>query len=81
MKIPDSVKRELVRLTYLLDTVINKKYRTANITEISESVQSGYGKFVDLINSPDSVFANLTAEDLELITDFFEKVIMTKNHK
>lgn len=81
MKIPDNAKRELVKLIQHMDTVIKKKYHSHNIAEISDSVQSSYVKFVDFINLPDSQFANLSSEMLELITDFFEKVVMTKNHK
>lgn len=81
MKIHDQAKRELVKLIQHMDTVIKKKYHTNNITEISDNVQSSYGKFVDFINLPDSQFSNLSSEMLEQITDFFEKVVMTKNHK
>lgn len=81
MKIPDPAKRELIKLIQHMDTVIKKKYHTNNATEISDSVQSSYVKFVDFISSPDSQLSNLSAEIFEQITDFFEKVVMTKNHK
>lgn len=81
MKIHDQAKRELVKLIQHMDTVIKKKYHTNNITEISDNVQSSYVKFVDFINLPDSQFSNLSSEMLEQVTDFFEKVVMTKNHK
>lgn len=80
MKIPDSAKKELMCLIQMLDTIIKKKYLTHNIVEISESVQSSYGKFVDFISSVDSEFANVSSELSEQISDFFEKVVMTRNH-
>lgn len=80
MKIPDNAKKELTSLIQMLETVIKKKYMTHNILEISESVQSSYGKFVDFISSVNSEFANVSPELCEQITDFFEKVVMTRNH-
>lgn len=80
MKIPDNAKKELMRLIQMLDTVIKKKYLTHNIMEISESVQSSYGKFLDFISSVNSEFSNVSPELSEQITDFFEKVVMTRNH-
>lgn len=80
MKIPDNAKKELMCLIQMLDTIIKKKYSTHNIVEISESVQSSYGKFVDFISSVDSEFSNVSSELSEQIADFFEKVVMTRNH-
>lgn len=80
MKIPDSAKKELMCLIQMLDTIIKKKYLTHNIVEISESVQSSYGKFVDFISSVDSEFSRVSPELSEQISDFFEKVVMTRNH-
>lgn len=80
MKIPDSAKKELMCLIQMLDTIIKKKYLTHNIVEISESVQNSYGKFVDFISSVDSEFSNVSSELSEQIADFFEKVVMTRNH-
>lgn len=80
MKIPDNAKKELMCLIQMLDTIIKKKYLTHNIVEVSESVQNSYGKFIDFINSVDSEFTNVSSELNEQITDFFEKVVMTKNH-
>lgn len=65
----------------MLDNVIKKKYSTSNIVEISDSVQNSYIKFADFINSTDSQFANVPSELIEQISDFFEKVVMTKNHR
>lgn len=68
-------------LIQMLDNIIKKKYLTNNIVEISESVQNSYIKFVDHINSADSHFRNSSTELIEQISDFFERVVMTKNHK
>lgn len=65
----------------MLETVIKKKYSNNNIVELSESVQSSYVKFAEFINSTDSQFANVSSELIEQIIDFFEKVVMTRNHK
>lgn len=80
MKIPDGAKKELMCLIQMLDTVIKKKYMTHNIAEITENVQSSYGKFVDFISSVDSEFSSVSPESSEQIADFFEKVVMTRNH-
>lgn len=84
LKIPDNAKKELTYLIQMLESVIKKKYATSNIVEISESVQNSYVKFADFIHSADSQFAPIveqSAELMEQITDFFEKVVMTRNHK
>lgn len=65
----------------MFDSLIKKKYTTCNIAEISESVQSSYVKFTDFLNSSESQFANEAPETHEQIADFFEKVVITKNHK
>lgn len=65
----------------MLENVIKKKYLNSNIAELSDSVQNSYGKFADFINSPESQFANVSSELIEQIIDFFEKVVMTRNHK
>lgn len=65
----------------MLENVIKKKYMNSNIVELSESVQNSYGKFADFISSADSQFANVSSELIEQISDFFEKVVMTRNHK
>lgn len=81
LKIPDSAKKELTYLIQMLETVIKKKYLNSNIDELSESVQNSYNKFADFINSPESQFAHVSPELFEQIIDFFEKVVMTRNHK
>lgn len=65
----------------MLETVIKKKYLNGNIAELSESVQNSYVKFADFINTADSQFANVSTELIEQIIDFFEQVVMTRNHK
>lgn len=65
----------------MLETVIKKKYLNSNIDELSESVQNSYNKFADFINSTESEFAHVSPELFEQIIDFFEKVVMTRNHK
>lgn len=81
MKIPDDAKKELTYLIQMLENVIKKKYLNGNITELSDSVQNSYGQFADFINSADSQFADVSSELIEQIIDFFEKVVMTRNHK
>lgn len=81
MKIPDIAKKELTYLIQMLENVIKKKYLNSNIDELSESVQNSYVKFADFINSADSQFAHVSPELIEQIIDFFEKVVMTRNHK
>lgn len=81
LKIPDNAKKQLTYLISMLETVIKKKYLNSNITELSESVQNSYLTFSDFINSADSEFANVSSELIEQIIDFFEKVVMTRNHK
>ncbi|XP_055317993.1 rab5 GDP/GTP exchange factor isoform X2 [Sitodiplosis mosellana] len=81
LKIPDNAKKELTYLIQMLENVIKKKYLNSNIAELSDSVQNSYGKFADFINSPESQFAHVSPELIEQIIDFFEKVVMTRNHK
>lgn len=81
MKIPDNAKKQLWVLIQMLENVIKKKYLNGNITELSESVQNSYMTFSDFINLADSEFANVSSELIEQIIDFFEKVVMTRNHK
>lgn len=65
----------------MLDSVIRKKYGTYNVTEISESVQNIYVKFSKFMNTEVSSFVTISPEMQELVVDFFEKIVMTKNHK
>lgn len=81
LKVPDKAKKELKYLIQMLDGVIKKKYHTYNITEISECVQSSYVKLVNFMDSNESNLTSVSSEMKEYVIDFFEKVIMTKNHK
>lgn len=81
LKVPDIAKKELTYLIQMLENVIKKKYLNSNIADLSESVQNSYVKFAEFINSTDSQFANVSSELIEQINDFFEKVVMTRNHK
>lgn len=81
LKIPDKSKKELKYFIQMLDSVIRKKYGTYNVTEISESVQNSYVKLLDFMNTEDSSFVTISPEMQELVIDFFEKIVMTKNHK
>lgn len=65
----------------MLDSVIRKKYSTYNEAEISESVQNSYINLTEFMNSEESNFVTVSPEMKELVIDFFEKVVMTKNHK
>lgn len=65
----------------MLDNVIRKKHATNNINDISESVQLGYIKLADFINSPESHFYSLSSDVHEQVIDVFEKIIMAKNYK
>lgn len=65
----------------MLDNVIRKKYACKHIDEISESVQMGYIKFADYINSSESHFGALSSDVHDQVIDFFEKIIMAKNYK
>lgn len=81
LKIPDAAKKELKRWIQMLDSVIHKKYATENIDEVSECVQNSYTRLVDLMNGKDTHFVNVSSECHESVVDFFEKVVMTQNHK
>lgn len=65
----------------MLDNIIRKKYSSYNVTDISESVQNSYLKMVDFIGAEDSSFVDVSPEMQEQCIDFFEKIVMTKNHK
>lgn len=81
LKIPETAKKDLKRLIQQLDNIIRKKYVSYNIDEISETVQTSYLQFADLMNSEEMHFVNIEPETKEQVTDFFEKCVMTKNHK
>lgn len=81
LKIPDKAKHELKYLIQMLDNAIRKKYTCNNIDELSETVQNGYIKFADYINTADTQFGTLSADVQEQVINFFEKIIMAKNYK
>lgn len=81
LKIPDPAKKDLKRLIQQLDNIIRKKYASYNIDEISETVQNSYIQFADLINSEQLNFKGIEPEIRDQVMDFFEKCVMTKNHK
>ncbi|KFB50752.1 AGAP005551-PA-like protein [Anopheles sinensis] len=81
LKVEDAAKQELKYFIHMLDTQIRKKYATATIDEVSELVQNGYTKFRDFMQTENSKFAASSDELREQVLDFFERCIMTKNHK
>ncbi|XP_055844202.1 rab5 GDP/GTP exchange factor [Episyrphus balteatus] len=82
LRIPDDAKRKLKNDIQRLDNAIRTYMNTSNknIDELSELVQNAYTKLGDLVNS-DPRFAITTSEEREATIDFFEKVVMTQNHK
>uniref|UniRef100_A0A2M3Z3A9 Putative vacuolar assembly/sorting protein vps9 n=1 Tax=Anopheles braziliensis TaxID=58242 RepID=A0A2M3Z3A9_9DIPT len=81
LKVDDAAKQELKYFIHMLDQQIRKKHASANIDEVSELVQNGYTKFRDYMHMENSKFANASEEMREQVLDFFERCIMTKNHK
>ncbi|XP_049296835.1 rab5 GDP/GTP exchange factor [Anopheles funestus] len=81
LKIEDASKQELKYFIHMLDQQIRKKYSTVSVDELSELVQNGYTKFRDYMHTENSKFASATEEMREQVLDFFERCIMTKNHK
>ncbi|XP_061401056.1 rab5 GDP/GTP exchange factor [Musca vetustissima] len=83
LRIPDDgrakLKNEIQRLDYDIRSYLQGN-NTKNIDELSELVQNAYSKFSDLVHN-DASFQIATNEDREMAIDFFEKVVMTKNHK
>ncbi|XP_030375320.1 rab5 GDP/GTP exchange factor [Scaptodrosophila lebanonensis] len=84
--IPDDGKRKLKKEIQRLDLEI-KRYMNStansnnkNIDELSEMVQNAYTRFADLVHS-DPSFQIVSNEDRDSAIDFFEKVVMTQNHK
>ena len=83
LRIPDDGKRKLKTEIQRLDNAIRNYMNantTKNIDELSEIVQNAYTRFSDLVYN-DSRFQIATNEDRESAIDYFEKVIMTRNHK
>uniref|UniRef100_A0A182IZ92 Rab5 GDP/GTP exchange factor n=1 Tax=Anopheles atroparvus TaxID=41427 RepID=A0A182IZ92_ANOAO len=81
LKVEDAAKQELKYFIHMLDMQIRKKYASASIDEVSELVQNGYTKFHDFMQVESSKFAGSSEEMREQVLDFFERCIMTKNHK
>lgn len=79
-KIPENGKKEIKYFLQTVEDVIHKKYKSSSIEEISESVQNGYNKFSEYLNSTPN-FANTSPEVKEQIVDFFERTIMVKYYK
>ncbi|XP_075161149.1 rabaptin-5-associated exchange factor for Rab5 [Haematobia irritans] len=83
LRIPDDgrakLKNEIQRLDYDIRSYLQAN-NTKNIDELSELVQNAYTKFADIVHN-DVSFQIATNEDREVTIDFFEKVVMTKNHK
>ncbi|XP_035785843.1 rab5 GDP/GTP exchange factor-like [Anopheles albimanus] len=81
LKVDEAAKQELKYFIHMLDQQIRKKHASSNIDEVSELVQNGYTKFRDYMHMENSKFANASEEMREQVLDFFERCIMTKNHK
>ncbi|KAH8303678.1 hypothetical protein KR018_011150 [Drosophila ironensis] len=83
LRIPDDGKRRLKLEIQRLDSEIRKYMNgggAKNIDELSDTVQNAYTKVADLVHN-DASFEIATNEDRDSAVDFFEKVIMTQNHK
>lgn len=83
LRIPDDGKRKLKSEIQRLDNAIRSYMNNSankNIDELSEMVQNAYTKLADIVHS-DQRFQIATNEDRESAIDFFEKVVMTQNHK
>uniref|UniRef100_W8BK82 Rab5 GDP/GTP exchange factor n=1 Tax=Ceratitis capitata TaxID=7213 RepID=W8BK82_CERCA len=83
LRIPDDGKRKLKSEIQRLDNSI-RSYMNNNanksVDELSEMVQNAYTKLADIVHN-DQRFQIATNEDRESAIDFFEKVVMTQNHK
>ncbi|XP_055376919.1 rab5 GDP/GTP exchange factor [Condylostylus longicornis] len=82
LKISDDAKHKLKSEIRALDSGIHAHISSShkNIDEISELVQNAYSKFSDILNN-DSKFMNVSQTVKDECLDFFERVVMTKNHK
>ncbi|XP_034657160.1 rab5 GDP/GTP exchange factor [Drosophila subobscura] len=83
LRIPDDGKRKLKSEIQRLDSEIRKYINSnssKNIDELSDAVQNTYTKVADIVHN-DPRFEIATNEDRESAIDFFEKVVMTQNHK
>lgn len=81
LKIPDRTKKELKGLIKLMDAEISDKYTFEHIVELVDCVQAGYTRLNDLMNTEQSPLSAVPVDMRDSIMDFFEKVLMTKNHK
>uniref|UniRef100_A0A6B2EM61 Putative vacuolar assembly/sorting protein vps9 n=1 Tax=Phlebotomus kandelakii TaxID=1109342 RepID=A0A6B2EM61_9DIPT len=81
LKLADDTKKELKYLIQMFDQLIHKKYTSYNVEKISDSVQTSYIKMSDYMSVEGSAFETTTPEQKEEILDFFEKCVMTRNHK
>ncbi|XP_055687773.1 rab5 GDP/GTP exchange factor [Lutzomyia longipalpis] len=81
LKLADETKKELKYLIQMFDQLIHKKYTSYNVDKISDSVQNSYIKMSDYMLAEGSAFETTTPEQREEILDFFEKCVMTRNHK
>ncbi|XP_067646262.1 rab5 GDP/GTP exchange factor [Eurosta solidaginis] len=83
LRIPDDGKRKLKSEIQRLDNDIRSYMNhnaNKNIDELSDMVQNAYTKLADIVHN-DQRFQIATDEDRESAIDFFEKVVMTQNHK
>uniref|UniRef100_A0A1L8DVM8 Putative vacuolar assembly/sorting protein vps9 n=1 Tax=Nyssomyia neivai TaxID=330878 RepID=A0A1L8DVM8_9DIPT len=81
LKLADETKKELKYLIQMFDQLIHKKYTSYNVDKISDSAQNSYIKMSDYMIAEGSAFEGTTPEQREEILDFFEKCVMTRNHK
>lgn len=83
LRIPDDGKRKLKSEIQRLDHEIRKYMNnnsSKNVDELSDLVQNAYTRFADVVHN-DARFEIATNEDRDIAIDFFEKVVMTQNHK
>lgn len=83
LRIPDEGKRKVKSEIQRLDNSIRSymvSNASKNVDELSEIIQNAYTKFADIVHQ-DERFLIATNEDREATIDFFEKVVMTQNHK
>lgn len=80
LRISDDAKKKLKNDIQYVDRIIRDHCNShKNIDDLSETIQNCYTKLSEVIGS-DQRFANATPEVVEECMNFFEKVIMTKNH-
>lgn len=83
LRLPDDGKRKLKIEIQRLDHEIRKYMNnnsSKNIDELSDLVQNAYTRFADMVHN-DPRFEIATNEDRDSAIDYFEKVVMTQNHK